>query len=88
MIQVPIILPVSSSSSSEQSYTQKCLEKPELSALYKKSLNQEDFSDEDVEELSKCVEDLKGSNATTSILILAGVLAFLVIMIIVAFALS
>ena len=84
---VPIILPVSSSSS-EQSYTQKCLEKPELNALYKKSLNQEDFSDEDVEELSECVEDLKKSNTTTSIAILVGVLAFLVIMIIVAFALS
>ncbi len=84
---VPIILPVSSSSS-EQSYTQKCLEKPELSELYKKSLNQEELSDEDVAQLSECVEDLKKSNTTTSIAILVGVLVFLAIMIIVAFALS
>lgn len=85
MVQTPILVPIKSS---DNSYTQKCLEKPELSALYKKSLNQEDFSDEDVEDLSKCVEDLKKSNATTNITILVGVLVFLVIAIIVAFALS
>lgn len=87
MLQVPIIIPIRSSSS-EQSYTQKCLEKPELNALYKKSLNQEELNDEDVAQLSECVEDLKKSNATTNITILVGVLVFLVIAIIVAFALS
>ena len=81
---VPIILPVSSSSS-EQSYTQKCLEKPELSALYKKSLNQEDFSDEDIEELSKCVEDLKQSTAATNLTVLIVVIAIFVVGIIISF---
>lgn len=87
MIQTPIILPLRSSGS-EQSYTQKCLEKPEMSALYKKSLNQEDFSDEDVVKLSECIEDLKESNATKNGTILAVVLAVLVVVIIVVFALS
>lgn len=87
MIHVPIILPVSSSDS-EQSYTQKCLEKPELSELYKKSLNQEDFSDEDVAKLSKCVEDLKESNAATSRTVLIVVLAILIVGIIISFCVS
>ena len=87
MIQAPIILPIRSSGS-EQSYTQKCLEKPELSALYKKSLNREDFSDEDVAKLSECVEDLKQSNATTSWTVLIVVLAILIVAIIISFCVS
>lgn len=87
MIQTPIIIPIRSSGS-EQSYTQECLEKPELNTLYKKSLNQEEFSDEDVEKLSECVEDLKQSKATTYRTVLIVVLAILVVAIIISFCVS
>lgn len=85
MVQTPILVPIKSS---DNSYTQKCLEKPELNALYKKALNQEEFSDEDVAKLGECVEDLKESNATMCITALVVALAVLVVVIIVVIALS
>lgn len=57
MLNTPLIVPVKSSDSS--SYTQRCLERPELSDLYKKALNQRQFTDEDTERLTKCIGERK-----------------------------
>lgn len=78
MITAPIVVPVLQNSSSS-SYTQKCLERPELSDLYKKALNQEQFTDEDAERLTKCIGESK--EATAKIL---AITLFVLIVVIVA----
>lgn len=77
MITAPIVVPVLQNSSSS-SYTQKCLERPELSDLYKKALNQEQFTDEDTERLTKCIDESKKDTAKVLVIFLAVLVAVLV----------
>ena len=73
MITAPIVVPVLQNSSSS-SYTQKCLERPELSDLYKKALNQE----QDTERLTKCIDESKKDTAKVLVIFLAVLVAVLV----------
>lgn len=68
MINTPIIVPLMTSGNS--SYTQKCLEKPELSDLYKKALNQEPFTDEETDRLTVCVNESKEQNGRVRAIII------------------
>ena len=56
-------------------YTQECLESPELSDLQKKILTNEQLTDEDMERLTQCKDELqqKHSNMAVALLIVIAI---------------
>lgn len=66
-------------------YTQECLESPELSDLQKKYLTDEQFTDEDMERLTQCREELEQKRSKTTVVCIIAIAIVIIVHVLVTF---
>lgn len=66
-------------------YTQECLELPELSDLQKKYLTNEQFTDEDMERLTQCKEELEQKRSKKAVVLLIAIAIVFIAYVVVTF---
>lgn len=66
-------------------YTQECLESPELSDLQKKILTNEQFTDEDMERLTECKEELEQKRSKRAVVLLIAIAIVIIAYVLVTF---
>lgn len=66
-------------------YTQECLESPELSDLQKKYLTNEQFTDEDMEKLTQCKDELERKRSKKTVVLLIVIVIVFIAYVVVTF---
>lgn len=66
-------------------YTQECLESPELSDLQKKILTNEQFTDEDMERLTQCKDELEQKRSKGAVVLLIAIAIVIIAYVLVTF---
>lgn len=77
-----IIIPYTTYYSNSQSLTQTCLEKPELSDVYKKYLINEQLTEDDFNKIEECINLTKQFNNVAALLCITIVTILLIAVII------
>ena len=69
----------------KDNYTQECLELPELSDLQKKYLTNEQFTDEDMERLMQCKDELGQKRSKKAVVLLIAIAIVFIAYVVVTF---
>ena len=69
----------------KNNYTQECLELPELSDLQKKYLTNEQFTDEDMERLMQCKDELGQKRSKKAVVLLIAIAIVFIAYVVVTF---
>lgn len=66
-------------------YTQECLELPELADLQKKTLTNKQFTNEDMERLTQCKEELEQKRSKRAVVLLIAIAIVFIAYVVVTF---